>query len=392
MVFVSFEYAILLAVVTATYWLLPARFAMASLMVASIVFYASWSVPYLLLVGTSIFIGYVGAIVVERQRSRGSRSAMVLVTLTLLGLLSWFKYADFGLEIWGEISGGPVRVLDIVLPLAISFYTFQILGYVIDVHRGTPAVRSPFRFALFVSFFPQMIAGPIARGSSLIPQLLRRPSFDAIRILRGLELIALGVVKKVVVADSLAVFVDRVYGDPAGAGGLDAMVASLAFGAQIYCDFSGYTDIARGSGRLFGIELPENFRSPYLSGSITEFWRRWHITLSTWLRDYLYIPLGGNRRGRARLYANLLITMGLGGLWHGASATFVLWGLYPRRHPGRGALARAGRRRVGCPHSSHSHRSDVRRHTRGLGHISRRRLGHACSSLRMCRSRSSRTR
>jgi alginate O-acetyltransferase complex protein AlgI len=202
------------------------------------------------------------------------------------------------------------------------------VGYLVDVGRGRPAEPSPLRFALFVCFFPQLVAGPIARADQLLPQLVRRGAFDATRTLRGIELIAYGVLKKTVFADNLGAYVDRVYASPQLAGGLDVAVATLAFGAQIYCDFSGYTDIARGSGRLFGIELPENFRSPYLAASLREFWRRWHVTLSTWLRDYLYLPLGGGRGRAPRVAANLLITMTLGGLWHGAGATFLLWGAY----------------------------------------------------------------
>jgi D-alanyl-lipoteichoic acid acyltransferase DltB (MBOAT superfamily) len=275
-------------------------------------------------------VGFAAGLAVERLRERGAPSArgpVVFALVVLLGLLAYFKYADFVFELLSPVFGAR-EPTDIVLPLAISFYTFQILAYVIDVYRGTPAERSPLRFGVFVGFFPQLIAGPIVRARQLLPQLERRARFDADRVLSGLQLLAYGVVKKTVFADNLAFYVDRVYADPARFGGVDVVVATLAFGAQIYCDFSGYTDIARGSARLLGIELPVNFRSPYTAGSVGDFWRRWHITLSTWLRDYLYVPLGGNRLGRPRLYANLLFTMLLGGLWHGASITFVLWGAY----------------------------------------------------------------
>jgi alginate O-acetyltransferase complex protein AlgI len=330
MVFTSLAYALLLTTTFLVYWSLPARLAPYVLLAASVVFYAHWSVPYLALVSASIGVGFASALAVEHLRARGAattRAPVVVAIVALLGLLAWYKYADFILELLSPLLG-PHGPTGIVLPLAISFYTFQILAYVIDVGRGARAERSLLRFGVFVGFFPQLIAGPIVRARQLLPQLEARSAFDADRVLNGLQLLAYGVVKKSVFADNLALYVDRVYGDPARFGGVDLVGATLAFGAQIYCDFSGYTDIARGSARLLGIELPENFRSPYTAGSLGDFWRRWHITLSTWLRDYLYVPLGGNRVGRPRLYANLLVTMLLGGLWHGASASFVLWGAY----------------------------------------------------------------
>ena len=289
MVFTSLAYALLLATAFLAYWTLPARLAPYVLLAASIAFYAHWSVPYLALVGASIGVGFTSALAVERLRARGApntRAPVVFALLALLGLLAWFKYADFILELLSPLLGARAQT-GIVLPLAISFYTFQILAYVIDVGRGARAERSLLRFSVFVGFFPQLIAGPIVRARQLLPQLEARARFDADRILNGLQLLAYGVVKKTVFADNLSFYVDRVYADPARFGGVDLVGATLAFGAQIYCDFSGYTDIARGSARLLGIELPENFRSPYTAGSLSDFWRRWHISLSTWLRDYL---------------------------------------------------------------------------------------------------------
>lgn len=330
MVFTSLDYALLLALSTLAYWSLPARLAAPVLLVSSLIFYAFWSVPYLALLLACVAIGFAAGRWIEARRARGggARAVVALACVGLLAVLAWFKYSALMASLWDALSGGAHDIAPTVLPLAISFYVFQILGYVIDVQRGRSAEASPLRFALFVSFFPQLIAGPIARASQLLPQLARRAAFDATRTLRGIELIAYGVLKKTVFADNLGVYVDRVYAGPELAGGFDVGVATLAFGAQIYCDFSGYTDIARGSGRLFGIELPENFRSPYVAESLREFWRRWHVTLSTWLRDYLYIPLGGNHGSAGRVAANLLITMTLGGLWHGAGVTFVLWGAY----------------------------------------------------------------
>lgn len=329
MVFTSIEYVVLLALTAFLFWTLPPAASMVVLLGASVAFYASWSLPALGLVAASIGVGYLAALRLDRSGGAPRpRWPVWLACLSLLGSLGYFKYADLGLELWNAIQGIDFEPLGIVLPLAISFYTFQILGYVIDVYRGAPAERSPLRFSLFVSFFPQLIAGPIVRRDELLPQLGRRGRFRSERFLSGLELIAFGAVKKLVFADNLAPFVDRVYAEPAASGGLDVVIATIAFGAQIYCDFSGYTDIARGSARLFDIELPVNFRWPYLSRSLGEFWRRWHITLSSWLRDYLYIPLGGGRRAPGRVYLNLLITMTLGGLWHGASLTFLVWGAY----------------------------------------------------------------
>ncbi len=331
MVFTSLDYALLLLATVVVYWWVPARAAGAVLLAASVVFYAFWSVPFLALVALSVAIGFGSGRWIELARDGrkpgGARLPVAFAVLSLLGLLGGFKYAD---RLWqlGAFLGAAPNTPAIVLPLAISFYTFQILGYVVDVYRGATAERSLLRFSLFVGFFPQLIAGPIARAHQLLPQLVRRVAFDGRRALLGIELLAYGVVKKTVFADNLAVYVDAVYADPAAAGGLDVVLATLAFGGQIYCDFSGYTDIARGSARILGIELPENFRSPYAASSLAEFWRRWHVTLSTWLRDYLYIPLGGSRRGPSRTQCNLLITMALGGLWHGAGLTFVLWGVY----------------------------------------------------------------
>jgi D-alanyl-lipoteichoic acid acyltransferase DltB (MBOAT superfamily) len=329
-VFTSLDYALLLALTAFAYWSLPARLAGPVLLAASLLFYAFWSVPYLGLLLACVAIGFAAGRALERERDRPTRGRLVvaLAACALLGVLGWFKYAGFLADAWGRLGGSVRELGPILLPLAISFYVFQILGYVIDVSRGRPAERSPLRFALFVCFFPQLVAGPIARAQQLLPQLERRARFDAERALGGLLLIAYGVLKKTVFADNLGGYVDRVYARPELAGGADVVLGTLAFGAQIYCDFSGYTDIARGSGRIFGIELPENFRSPYLAASLREFWRRWHVTLSTWLRDYLYVPLGGNRGSAARVSANLLVTMTLGGLWHGAGLTFVLWGAY----------------------------------------------------------------
>jgi D-alanyl-lipoteichoic acid acyltransferase DltB (MBOAT superfamily) len=219
--------------------------------------------------------------------------------------------------------------LDIVLPVGISFYTFQTMSYTIDVYRGDVEPTDRFiDFALYVAFFPQLVAGPIERGKDLLPRLLAARTLTIEHTARGLHLILRGLFKKVAIADGVAHSVNQVFGSSGQVTGTDAWIATVLFAIQIYCDFSGYTDIARGTSRLLGIDLRANFNLPYFSTGPQEFWSRWHISLSTWLRDYLYIPLGGNRGGLARTYRNLMITMLLGGLWHGAAWHFVLWGLY----------------------------------------------------------------
>jgi D-alanyl-lipoteichoic acid acyltransferase DltB (MBOAT superfamily) len=257
----------------------------------------------------------------------------IVVNLGLLGFFKYFNFfADSALGI-GRMLGlseglGSERLLQIVLPVGISFYTFQTMSYTIDVYRNQcPIERSYGKFALYLSLYPQLVAGPIERAKHLLPQLSEHTRWDWGRVALGLRTMGWGLFKKVCIADRLAVYVDAVYSDPqAGHSGPTLLLATYLFAFQIYCDFSGYTDIARGAAKVMGFDLMENFRRPYFATTITEFWRRWHISLSTWLRDYLYIPLGGNRKGEARTYVNLMITMLLGGLWHGASWNFVVWG------------------------------------------------------------------
>jgi D-alanyl-lipoteichoic acid acyltransferase DltB (MBOAT superfamily) len=251
-----------------------------------------------------------------------------------LGLLGVFKYYNFFAGATADVLGAiglhvQPTYLDVLLPVGISFYTFECLSYTLDVYRGRiEPTRSFPKFAFFVTFFPHLVAGPIVRPADLLPQLAGRPRLSSALVGEGLFLIATGLVKKVAVADYLAVnLVDRVFDDPSAYHGPEVLLALYAYTMQIYCDFSGYTDVARGSAKLFGLQLPENFDRPYQSASPAEFWRRWHMTLSTWLRDYLYYPLGGSRVGPARAYFNLGLTMFLIGLWHGAAWTFVVYGL-----------------------------------------------------------------
>lgn len=263
-----------------------------------------------------------------------ARKILLFLSMAVnLGILGIFKYANFFVDSFAEMLGGlglnpNEPFLSVVLPVGISFYTFQTMSYTIDVYRRRLEPVSDFViFATFVAYFPQLVAGPIERARILLPQLQRHDrSVNAETVQSGLGLILLGLFKKVVLADGVASAADRAFNDPASLSWVSVVVGVLAFSIQIYGDFSGYTDIARGVSRLLGIELTLNFAQPYLSRNITEFWRRWHISLSNWLRDYLYISLGGNRKGTIRTYVNLMATMLLGGLWHGASFNFVIWG------------------------------------------------------------------
>jgi D-alanyl-lipoteichoic acid acyltransferase DltB (MBOAT superfamily) len=304
------------------------------LLAASWLFYATWSPGFLVvLVGTTALdFALARWIHRVRQRPDGAARARALVVVSVavnLGLLAFFKYGRFLYQSVGGLVTlpPPPAYLAVVVPLGISFYTFHSISYVVDTYRGLrPPTDSFPDFALYVAFFPQLVAGPITRWGFFGPQLEapRQVRFEGVE--RALFLIAVGLVKKVVCADSLGLFVDRVYAGVGHSGWLEILIALYAYAFQIYFDFSGYTDMAMGLAGLLGFRLPVNFDHPYLAESPSEFWRRWHISLSTWLRDYLYISLGGNRRGTARTYVNLMVTMLLGGLWHGAAWTFVLWG------------------------------------------------------------------
>lgn len=295
----------------------------------SIYFYYKCAGIYWLLLAASVFIDFHLARWIEQAQSRTRKKWLLVASLVAnLGMLAYFKYTNYFLEIWNAASGGSLSPLDIVLPVGISFFTFQSLSYTLDVYRGElKALDSMLDYAFFVTFFPQMVAGPIVRASVFLPQINRVPFVSEADFGRGVFLFCTGLFKKAVVSDYLSLnFVDRVFDDPTKYTGLENLAGVYGYALQIYCDFSGYSDMAIGIALLLGFQFPENFNSPYQSRSITEFWRRWHISLSTWLRDYLYIPLGGNRRGKFRTYLNLLITMLLGGFWHGAATRFIIWG------------------------------------------------------------------
>ena len=337
MLFNSIEFVVFLSLVLLVYGSTPRhlwRVRKGILVAASYAFYMSWRPAYGALLGVATLLGFVLPRLMEGARTLGQRRALLAgAVIANLALLGFFKYGAFLMRNVAELLRpllGSVQVPDVgvALPVGISFYTFESLAYAIDVYRGMPACRSLLDFTLFLSFFPHLVAGPIVRPGPFLAQLKRPPTVSEAQIEEALGRIATGLAKKILLADSLGGYVDVVFGAPALSGGGDLLLAVYAYAFQIYFDFSGYTDIAIGVAALFGLRLPENFDRPYLAASPREFWRRWHISLSTWLRDYLYVPLGGSRGSAARTYVNLFLTMLLGGLWHGASWTFVVWGGY----------------------------------------------------------------
>lgn len=333
MLFNSIPFFIFLFAVALCYFSIPHRFRIWFLLAASYYFYMCWHWEYIFLILGQTAIHYVCGRNIGASRRPTHRKAWLTVSvLSALGMLFFFKYYNFANDSAKALfraAGVPYLVphLDFLLPVGISFYTFQAMSYVIDVYRNDCAVERYFgRFALFVSFFPQLVAGPIERAGNLIEQFKEHHRFDIVRFTDGLKLILWGLFKKVVIADRLAVYVDRVYATPDYYSGITLAVATYFFAFQIYCDFSGYSDIAIGSARMLGYNLMQNFRLPYLATSIPDFWQRWHISLSTWFRDYVYFPLGGSRVSAARWTRNILIVFLVSGLWHGANWTFIAWG------------------------------------------------------------------
>lgn len=334
MSFNSVQFLIFFGLFFVTYWLARPADKNRALLVASYVFYGMWDWRFLSLLAFSTVVDFSVGRALHRSTAPGRRKLLLLVSMTAnLGLLGIFKYLNFFAASFAELMGGiglapNEPLLNILLPVGISFYTFQTMSYTIDVYRRKLEPVTRFTdFATYVAFFPQLVAGPIERARVLLPQIVNTDrTLGRAQLTSGLGLILMGLVKKVVVADGVAHIADRAFSQPGEASMIVAWAGVLAFSLQIYGDFAGYTDMARGVSRLLGIELSLNFAQPYLSRNITEFWRRWHISLSNWLRDYLYISLGGNRKGTARTRVNLMATMLLGGLWHGASWNFVVWG------------------------------------------------------------------
>jgi alginate O-acetyltransferase complex protein AlgI len=338
MLFNSLAFAIFLPVVFGLYWWMGRwknglRIQNLFLIASGYFFYGWWDWRFLGLLAASTLVDYFVALQIDKQAAPKPRKLWLSVSLVAqLGMLAVFKYFDFfaeGLENLLHTLGlqADMPTLKILLPVGISFYTFQTLSYTIDVYRGKMApTRDPVAFFAFVSFFPPLVAGPIERASHLLPQVLAPRKFSYPWAVVGLRLILWGIFKKVVIADALAPYVNYVFGSTVPVGGVDVALAVFFFGIQLYCDFSGYSDIAMGSARLLGFELNYNFKRPYFARSIQDFWQRWHISLTSWFRDYLYVALGGNRKGPARQVVNILLVFLLSGLWHGASITYVLWG------------------------------------------------------------------
>lgn len=328
MLFSSPEFFVFFIVYFTIHLLIPTQWRLYLIIIGSTIFYAWWKVEYAWLIYLLLAIGYFGAIWTDGAPDRDSRKRRVTIAILLLFVpLVVFKYTNFIYnDVLGAITGGG-HLLELSLPLGVSFVTFTLTAYIVDIYRGRFPANTPFLTVLaYVLFFPHLIAGPILRPAELIPQLTK-PRRSSILPAAAVAIFTVGLVKKLVIADPVAGLVDNVYNHAATATAPEALLAIYGFSVQIYCDFSGYTDMAIGLAMLLGLRLPNNFAQPYCAVSIVDFWRRWHKTLSFWLRDYLYIPLGGNRQGKLNEIRNIMITMALGGLWHGASWTFVIWGI-----------------------------------------------------------------
>jgi len=331
--FNSFQFLIFLPAVLILYFSIPFRFRWMFLLASSYYFYMCWKPEYVILIIISTLIDYYAGLQMGKTNQKAKRKKFLILSLcSNLGILFGFKYFNFfSSELHNALNHLNIfydePVFNILLPVGISFYTFQTLSYTIDVYRGNKTPEKHLGiFALYVAFFPQLVAGPIERSTSLLPQFRQRHSFDYERTCSGLKLILWGYFKKVVVADRLGATVNMVYGNPSGFHGPVLLIATYFFAFQIYCDFSGYSDIAIGVSRIMGYRLMENFKRPYFAQSLTDFWKRWHISLTTWFKDYLYIPLGGNRVNTLLWCSNIFIVFLLSGLWHGAKWTFLVWG------------------------------------------------------------------
>lgn len=341
MLFNSIDFLIFFPIVLFIYFIIPNKVKYIWLLMASYYFYICWNAKYVLLILSSTVITYISGLLLEKVKKticdekKGQKLKKIVVVISAmlnLVILFYFKYINFALSILTiAFSTINVRlnvpVYDIVLPVGISFYTFQALSYTVDVYRNEiHAENNFFRYALFVSFFPQLVAGPIERSKNLLKQLTKPHKFNFESVREGCLLMIWGFFLKIVIADRVAIFVDTVYGDIITYPGYFLTVATMLFAVQIYCDFAGYSTIAMGVSKMFGVQLMENFDAPYLSTSIGEFWRRWHISLTSWFKDYTYILLGGNRKGKIRKYTNKMVVFLVSGLWHGASPTFIIWG------------------------------------------------------------------
>lgn len=340
MLFNSLDFLIFFPIVTLIYFVIPHKIRYIWLLVCSYYFYMCWNAAYALLLFVSTFITWLSGLAIgnivkngkddaNRQQSKGIVAISFILNLTIL---AFFKYAGFAVNSVNQLFQAVgirfvVPKVDVLLPVGISFYIFQALSYTVDVYRGNVKVeKNLLKYMVFVSFFPQLVAGPIERSSRLLEQFYEKHSFDFERVCRGLMIMLWGFFQKLVVADRLAVLVNQVFLYNSYYSGIEIIVAVMFFAVQIYCDFAGYSNIAIGASQVMGFELMENFRQPYLANSVSDFWRRWHISLTSWFRDYLYIPLGGNRKGKLAKYRNIMIVFLTSGLWHGANWTYVVWG------------------------------------------------------------------
>lgn len=333
MLFNSIQFFIFFPVVTVLYFILPHKYRWFLLLVASCVFYMMFIPVYILILAFTIIIDYFAGIYIEKNDRKWKLFFLILSLVANIGVLVFFKYFNFLNGNFAYLAqvihwNYPIAYLNIILPIGLSFHTFQAMSYTIEVFRGNQKAERNFGiYALYVMFYPQLVAGPIERPQNLLHQFHEKHQFEYERVANGLKLMVWGMFKKVVIADRLAILVNQVYNHPTDYTGLPLMIATVLFAFQIYCDFSGYSDIAIGTAQVMGFRLMDNFNRPYFSKSIAEFWKRWHISLSSWFRDYVYLPLGGNRVSSRRWQFNIMVVFLLSGLWHGANWTFVIWGL-----------------------------------------------------------------
>lgn len=332
MLFNSNHFILFFIIVTLSYFSLGLKGRLYLLLFASCYFYMVFRPIYILILFFTIIIDYYAGIYIEKSQGQNRKILLIVSLISNIGILAYFKYFNFLNQNLTHFLGifkleNNIPFLEILLPIGLSFHTFQAMSYTIEVYRGKQKAEQQFGvYALYVMFYPQLVAGPIERPQNILPQLKTFQKYNWENVKSGLILMAWGLFKKVVIADRLALFVDYAYDNPSEKNGLTLLIATFFYTFQIYCDFSGYSDIAIGSARVMGYNLMENFKSPYFSKSISEFWRRWHISLSSWFRDYLYIPLGGNRNGFVKQYLALFLVFMVSGLWHGAKWTFIVWG------------------------------------------------------------------
>ena len=331
MLFNSLTFLIFLVCILSLYYILPYKYKWYLLLIGSCIFYMAWRIEFIFLILFSSFFNYYIGLLIEKYENK---SKTILTTGLIINflILFIFKYSIFINHSFMSIYNYfnipyPIKDFDIILPMGISFYTFQATSYTIDIYRKRyKAEKNILKVSLYIMFFPQLVAGPIERADNLLNQLFLNHKFNIYNISMGIKIMLIGYFKKIVIADRIAILVNTVYNSPYDYNGISFIIATIFFAIQLYCDFSGYSDIAIGCAKLFNINLMENFKSPYFSKSVKEFWTRWHISLSTWFKDYLYIPLGGNRKGIIRTHFNLMITFLVSGIWHGANWTFILWG------------------------------------------------------------------